>query len=130
MSDAPFSRNRVLVVDDDPVVRLMFQRSLELAKFDVMVASGGAEGLRILRDDQTIGLVLLDLTMPGMDGWRFLQEQRADSRLSTIPTIILSGSTLAQNLHEELQVADFLRKPVGRERLISVVGAYCKPLNG
>ena len=104
----------------------MFQRSLERAQFDVVVACDGAEGLRILRDDDSIGLVLLDLTMPGMDGWDFLQEQRADSRLATIPTIILSGSTLARNLHEEPQAADFLQKPIGRERLISVVGSYCQ----
>jgi CheY-like chemotaxis protein len=64
--------------------------------------------------------------MPGMDGWGFLHEQRADSRLATIPTIILSGSTLAQNLHEQLQVADFLQKPIGRDRLISVVASYCQ----
>jgi CheY-like chemotaxis protein len=97
MSDASRSRNRVLVVDDDPVVRRMFQRSLDLAEFDVVVACNGAEGLTILREDDTIGLVLLDLTMPGMDGWAFLQEQRADSRSATIPTIILSGPTLAHN---------------------------------
>jgi two-component system chemotaxis sensor kinase CheA len=115
-----------LVVDDDPVVRRMFQRSLELAQFDVVVACNGAEGLRILREDATIGLVLLDLTMPAMDGWGFLQEQRADSLVATIPTIILSGSTLAQNLREELQVADFLQKPIGRDHLISVVGSYCQ----
>jgi CheY-like chemotaxis protein len=119
-------RHRILIVDDDPVVRLMLQRSLELAHFDVVVACNGAEGLRILRDDDTIGLVLLDLRMPGMDGWAFLQEQRADSRLATIPTIILSGSTLAKNLHEELQAADFLQKPIGRHRLISVVASYCQ----
>ena len=126
MSDAPLSRNRVLVVDDDPVVRRMFQRSLELAQFDVVVACDGAEGLKILRDDDTIGLVLLDLTMPGMDGRAFLQEQHAHSRLATIPTIILSGSTLAENLREELQVTDFLQKPIRRDCLIGVVAAYCQ----
>jgi two-component system chemotaxis sensor kinase CheA len=123
------SRNRVLVVDDEPIVRMVFQRSLQVANFDVVVGGDGAEGLRILREDPTIGLVLLDLKMPGVDGWGFLKEQRADPQLATIPTVILSGSTLGENIHEELQVEGFLLKPVGRDHLISVVAVYCRPLH-
>ena len=119
------SRNRVLVVDDDAVVRRVMQRSLDLAGFDVVVACGGEEGLRILRQDPTIGLVLLDLMMPGMNGWAFLQAQRADERLAAIPTIILSGSVICPP--GELEAADFLRKPVTRDHLISVVASYCTP---
>jgi two-component system, chemotaxis family, chemotaxis protein CheY len=124
---SPASRNRILVVDDDPVVRLTFQRSLELANYGVVVASGGAEGLRILREDPTIGLVLLDLLMPEMDGWKFRHAQRSNPRLAAIPTIIITGSSLAQVVHEELQAADYLLKPVARDHLMSVVAAYCKP---
>jgi CheY-like chemotaxis protein len=123
----PATSNRVLVVDDDLAVRRLFRRTLELAKFDVVVASGGAEGLRMLRADPTIGLVLLDLTMPDMDGWRFRHAQRSDSRVATIPTIIVTGAPLAQVVHEELQAADYLLKPVGREHLVSVVAVYCRP---
>jgi CheY-like chemotaxis protein len=126
MSDAGPSRNRVLVVDDDPWVRQIFQQLLELAKFDVVVASGGEEGLRMLREDPTIGLVLLDLTMPEVNGWAVRRAQRADPRLATIPTIIVTGSSLPRTAHEELQAADYLVKPVLRDHLISVVAAYCK----
>jgi CheY-like chemotaxis protein len=122
------ARNRVLVVDDDPVVRRLLKRSLELAHFPVTVASGGAEGLKILRSDPTVGLVLLDLTMPDMDGWRFRHAQRSDARLAAIPTIIVTGVSLAQIVHEELQAADYILKPVGRDHLISVVATYCRPL--
>lgn len=124
---APLPRNRILVVDDDPVVRRMFQRSLELARFDVVVADGGAPGLQILQEDETIGLVLLDLTMPDMDGWRFRHAQRLDPRLAQIPTVIVSGSPLGHIVHEELRATDYLLKPVGREHLLSVVASYCKP---
>ena len=123
----PLPRNRILVIDDDLEVRSTFSELLEFAKFDVVSASGGAEGLRMLRYDPRIGLVLLDLMMPEMDGWRFRHAQRADVRLNAIPTIIVSGSPLGNIVHEELQAADYLLKPVGREHLISVVAAYCKP---
>jgi chemosensory pili system protein ChpA (sensor histidine kinase/response regulator) len=112
------------VVDDDPVVRQMFVRSLELAGFDAVAAADGEEGLRILRDDPSVALVLLDLTMSGMDGWTFLQEQRADERLAAIPTVIISGSPLAKP--EALRTEEFLQKPVDRERLVAVVSAYCR----
>ena len=121
-------RNRILVVDDDPVVRRMFQRSLELARFQVVVASGGAEGLQMLQTDPTIGLVLLDLMMPDMDGWRFRHAQRDNPVLARIPTVIVSGSTLGHIVHAELQAADYLLKPVARAHLLSVVSAYCKPV--
>jgi CheY-like chemotaxis protein len=127
ISPAPVARNRVLVIDDDPVVCRMFKRSLEAARFDVVVASRGAEGLQVLKDDPTIGLVLLDLMMPDMDGWRFRHAQRTDPWLPTIPTIIVTGSALRNIVHEELQAADYLLKPVGREHLISVVASYCTP---
>lgn len=118
---------RVLVVDDEDAVREMFRRSLELAHFDVVVAAGGEEGLRLLRDDPAICLVLLDLAMPGMSGRTFRDLQRADPRLATVPTLIVTGSALAQIVHDELLAEDYLLKPVAREHLISVVARYCKP---
>ena len=129
LAEEPPARNRIVVVDDDPDVRLVFQQSLQLARFDVVVAGSGAEGFRILRDDPTVGLVLLDLMMPEMDGWRFRHAQRLDPRLAAIPTIIVSGCALATIVHEELQAADYLLKPVAREHLISVIAFYCKPLD-
>ena len=121
----PLPRNCVLVVDDDPVVRQLFQRTLELAKFTVVVASGAEEGLKILREDPSIGLVLLDFTMPGMDGAEFLQHQQSDAQLAAIPTVILSGSPIS--LDGKLNVAAFLWKPVRLDQLIRVVTSYCTP---
>jgi CheY-like chemotaxis protein len=118
----------ILVVDDDDDVRDVIKAILMLAGFDVVEASGGAEGLKLLRSDKSIRLVLLDLTMPEMDGWRFRHEQRSDPRLSQIPTIIVSGESLAHIVDEELCAADYLSKPVGRDHLIGVVAKYCKPV--
>ena len=122
MSNA--SRNRVLIVDDDPVIRSMWQRSLTLAHFDAVVARDGGEGLERLGKDPTIGLVLLDLVMPGIDGWEFLRRQEADSALAKIPTVVITGSTLSPD--REPRAAGCLRKPVAREHLLNVVGFYCK----
>jgi CheY-like chemotaxis protein len=119
--------DRVLIIDDEEDVRDTFAQFLEHAHFDVAVAAGGSEGLELLHADRSIRLVLLDLNMPNMDGWRFRHEQRSDPRLGAIPTIIVTGAPLDQVVHRELDAADYLLKPVGRDHLVSVVARYCEP---
>jgi chemosensory pili system protein ChpA (sensor histidine kinase/response regulator) len=118
---------RVLVVDDEPVMRLLFERSLQSAGFDVVVAEGGPQGLEKLREDPEIRVVLLDLNMPDMDGWGFRAHQRADPRLKDVPTVIVTGEPLARVVQSELHATEYLLKPVGRDHLISVVSEYCEP---
>ena len=117
----------VLVVDDDPAVREMFCEALRLAGFDVMEASTGGDALDLLRSNTSIGVILLDLKMPDMDGWRFRLAQRTDPRMASIPTVITTGAPLSEVLDCDLKAADYLLKPVGLEHLISVVAHYVKP---
>jgi CheY-like chemotaxis protein len=118
---------RVLLVDDDEAVRQTLAEGLRQAGFDVAEAASGAEGLQILRADTTIGVVLLDLLMPEMDGWKFRYEQRTDARLAAIPTVITTGAPLAEVIDQELMAADYLLKPIGLEHLVSVVAHYVRP---
>ncbi len=118
---------RVLIVDDEAGIRALFSRQLRLAGFDVVCAESGAEGLRVLRADTSIRLILLDLMMPEMNGWHFRDAQLLDPRLADIPAVIVSGASLTSMVHEQLQAADYLLKPVGREHLISVVQNFCEP---
>jgi CheY-like chemotaxis protein len=119
---------RVLVVDDDAAVRAATARNLRLAGFDVVAAPDGVEALRMLRADPTIRLILLDMNMPGMDGWEFRRLQAEDSRLATIPTIVVSAAPVADLIRVDLDVPLYLRKPVSRQHLISVVAEYCEPV--
>jgi CheY-like chemotaxis protein len=120
---------RVLVIDDEPVMRTLFRRSLESAGFDVVVAEDGPVGLQMLRNDPEIRLVLLDMNMPRMGGREFREEQRADPLLKDVPTVIVTGEPLATLVQSELHAAEYLLKPVGRDHLISVVSDYCEPLS-
>jgi two-component system, chemotaxis family, chemotaxis protein CheY len=104
--DAAPRGGRVPVIDDDDAIRRVFQRYLESAGFEVVGAASGAEGLRILRNGAQVGLVLLDLMMPDMDGWRFRNAQAGDERLAAIPTVIVTGSPLSSVVHAELKAAD------------------------
>lgn len=118
---------RVLLIDDEAEVRETLAEGLRGAGFDVAEASSGAEGLHILRTDNNIGLVLLDLMMPEMDGWRFRYEQRMDPRLAGVPTIITTGAPLGDVVDGELKANDYLLKPIGLQHLISVVAHYVRP---
>jgi CheY-like chemotaxis protein len=118
---------RVLVIDDDGALRVLIARQLELAGFDVVSAASGPEGLEILRADPSIRLLLLDLMMPGMDGWGVRNAHLADPQLARVPTVIMTGAPLNALVHEQLRAADYLLKPVGREHLVSVVSNYCEP---
>lgn len=118
---------RVLVVDDDAPLRVLISHQLELAGFEVVSAADGPAALDVLRADASIRLVLLDLMMPGMDGWCVRRAHLDDPALARVPTVILTGAPLASLEHDELKAADYLLKPVGREHLISVVSNYCEP---
>jgi CheY-like chemotaxis protein len=117
----------VLVVDDDAGVREAFRRVLQARGFRVLVASGGEEALTLLHDDPTVGLMLLDVEMPGIDGVAVRRAQLADTQLSSIPTVLVSGSPNVRLVARDLRVPEYLRKPVDAQHLLAVVRRYCSP---
>jgi DNA-binding response OmpR family regulator len=117
---------RVLIIDDDPDIRDAVTEVLTLDGHEVYSAAEGEQGLvrcRVVRPD----LVLLDLMMPGMNGWDFLKSLRRDEELSRIPVVVVS----ALGRVPELPVSGFLPKPFGLDALLSVVRtATHRPGNG
>jgi CheY-like chemotaxis protein len=118
--------NRVLVVDDDPAVRETFRRILQDAGYAVLAVNGGQEALDVLKDDRSIGLILLDWDMPGVNGADVRRTQLADERLRGIPTVIVSGSGRVRG--EDLGNTAYLQKPCGRAELLAVVSQHCHPV--
>jgi CheY-like chemotaxis protein len=112
----------VLVIDDDVAVRDLLQRFLGKEGFHVVSASGGEEGLRLARELRP-DAITLDVMMPGMDGWAVLSALKADPHVSDIPVIML---TLIddKNLGYTLGAADYLTKPINRDRLVSLLEKY------
>ena len=80
----------VLVIDDSLTTRMLEQSILESAGYEVEVATSGEEGLEKARAKQ-YGLFLVDIEMPGMDGFEFVARTRADARLSTVPSILVTS---------------------------------------
>jgi CheY-like chemotaxis protein len=118
---------RILIVEDDPATLHLLGHTLRAADFDVVMTGSGTAGLQMLRDDDTIRVVLLDLEMPGFSGWEFRRLQRADRRLAAVPTVVITSTALERIVDDDLRAADYLLKPVGPEHLISVMAKYCAP---
>lgn len=113
----------VLVVDDDGDLRGVAAIALGLEGYAVWEATNGLEALRILRSGSVPCVVLLDLRMPVMNGWEFLEERRGDSVLSKIPVVALSAGYLGEGPIDG--VVAFMPKPVDLEDLLRTVRTYC-----
>src|SRR5690348_6208086 len=100
---------------------------LELEGYSVETAADGSEALGKLRAGLTPCLILLDLMMPGMDGFQSMSEKRKDRKLSPIPVIISSGISDAKQSATHLRAEDYVQKPVDRDRLLRVVGTHRRP---
>jgi DNA-binding response OmpR family regulator len=103
---------RVLIVDDDPVVRRMLQLSFESEGFDVLTAADGFEGLDAMRSGKP-DMVILDIMMPKLDGMKVLDELNGDDELRGMPVILLSAkaTSLDVDLGLKAGAADYVTKP-------------------
>ena len=87
-------RPRVLLVDDYPDAREMYTEYLEFSGFDVVEAGNGMEALQ-RAVDTTPDIILMDLSLPVMDGWEATRRLKADNRTAAIPVVALTGHALA-----------------------------------
>lgn len=90
MARAKAKKPRILIVEDDDGVRALEATTLRLAGYDVVDCSGGEEGLERIRK-RTFDLVLLDLMMPGIDGYEFLDRLREMPNRADVPVIIVTA---------------------------------------
>ena len=112
----------VLVVDDDATARDVMRRFLAKEGFDVVTARDGEECLRLARDVRP-AVILLDVLMPGLDGWDVLRELKADPALSHIPVTMITIMD-EQSKGFSLGASDYMTKPIDRGRLRTLLQKY------
>jgi len=106
-------RVRVLVVDDDPVMRELATARLDEADFEAIPASNGSEALGLLRA-RKFALVITDLDMPGMSGFDLIRALRSDAAIAATPVIVITGSDKSDaiDLAFAAGATSFLAKPI------------------
>jgi DNA-binding response OmpR family regulator len=121
------SAKNVLVIEDDEIVARTIERSLRGEEFKIIVANSGIEGLKIARKIIP-DIVILDVVMPGMDGYTVCREMRADPALQDVPILFLTAK-----IKDEDKIAgfnagadDYLSKPFNIDELILRVRAILR----
>lgn len=116
----------VLIIEDEAEVRKFASRVLELEGYRVLETGTAEEGLELVRRGD-IGLVLLDLRLPGQDGWVVLEQIKSDAELSAIPVIVFSASAGISKRGKALSMGavEYLVKPLSaatlKEAVVSVL---------
>jgi CheY-like chemotaxis protein len=116
---APAAVSSVLVIDDDPAIHELLTRFLTKEGFRVLTAGSGEEGLRLARAARP-DAITLDVLMPSVDGWAVLAALKADPDLADIPVVMLTIVD-DRNLGFALGAAEYLTKPVDRDRLVAAL---------
>ena len=114
---------RVVYIEDEQEMIDLVKLILSRRQFEVIGASGGREGLDIVRRHLP-DIILLDLMMPDMDGWDVYQQLKAEKTTSEIPVIVITAK--AQNIDKVLglhiaKVNDYIAKPFSPEELVTSV---------
>lgn len=111
---------RILVVDDDSTIRETVAEALQLDGFNVETARNGAEALAAVRVRPPSG-ILLDLMMPIMDGWQFLERCRASQLCNGVPVVVMSAYSKLPEEASRLGVKGCIAKPFDLDVLLGAI---------
>lgn len=119
-------KKRILFVDDEPDILKLIAFKLRKEGYEVITAQDGEEALQLAQDSPN--LVLLDLWLPGIDGYEVARRIKTDARLKDIPIILFTASgsnreAIAKNVFE-LGVQDYIIKPFKSEELLEKIKRY------
>lgn len=117
--------HHVLIVDDNDDARETLAHLLHAYGCRVDTAPSAEEALRRFPERPHPCVVILDLVMPGIDGWTFYDRMRADAALTTIPVIIVSGHIDEMTRAANREACHFILKPAQPAALIAAVNHYC-----
>ena len=113
----------IMVIDDDPGIRSALSDLLKDKGYRVLTVADGDQALACLSQEKLPDLILLDLMMPVVDGWRSGLEQAMNPQLASIPVIVITAVTFGDR-KADLGV-EVVRKPFDTDALLSVIRSHC-----
>jgi CheY-like chemotaxis protein len=116
------SAQKILVIDDQPNLRLLVSKILEIEGYQVATAANGDEGIAMAKSEKP-DLILMDVMMPKKNGYQLAAELKLKEATQQIPIVLMTGTS--QMVGEGIQLTtpaiDKLAKPFGREELVAIV---------
>jgi CheY-like chemotaxis protein len=122
------NRNTVLIIEDHHDIREAIESILRMEGYRVHGVRNGEEALDALNLMGRPGLILLDMMMPVLDGWNFLQILGTDTPVSSVPIVVVtafSPDAIFAEMPEPANVVGFIQKPIAVDKLLSYVRDYC-----
>jgi two-component system response regulator MprA len=125
------SRGDVLIVEDDPALREVYGEVLASEGYGIRVASDGHEAIAQLNaEPEPPCAILLDLRMPGMNGWELADRLKQTARWQRVPIVVVAAHYLVADEAGRIGATSWLQKPVTLDRLVAAVDGACAPLGG
>ncbi|MBJ7259131.1 MAG: response regulator [Chthoniobacterales bacterium] len=116
---------KILIVEDNEMNRDMLSRRLERRGFAISIAVDGQQGVDMARSEKP-DLILMDMSLPVMDGWTATQTIKADAELAKIPVIALTAHAMAGDREKAMAAGcdDYDTKPIELPRLLEKIGKF------
>jgi CheY-like chemotaxis protein len=117
--------SKILIVEDNEMNRDMLSRRLERKGFAITMAVDGQQGVEMARSEKP-DLILMDMSLPVMDGWTATQTIKADAELAKIPVIALTAHAMAGDREKAMAAGcdDYDTKPIELPRLLEKIGKF------
>jgi len=114
---------RILLVEDNDLNRDMLERRLRRRGFEVLLAADGGQGVELARRERP-DLVLMDMSLPGLDGWQATRILKSEAGTRGIPVVAVTAHSLAGDRERALEAGcdDYATKPVHLDLLLEIVG--------
>jgi CheY-like chemotaxis protein len=115
---------KILLVEDNEMNRDMLSRRLERKGYQIMIAVDGSQGVAMARSE-TPDLILMDMSLPVLDGWEATRQLKADPQTKAIPVIALTAHAMASDREQALAAGcdDYDTKPIELPRLLEKIEA-------
>ena len=130
-TDGAAERARVLIVDDTPE-NIQVLMAILCNDYLIIAARNGAKGLQLAASDPMPDLILLDIRMPGMDGYEVCQRLKSDPKTREIPVIFVTTMTAEEDVRKGLQLGavDYITKPYSPSLLKARIRAHLEMTSG
>lgn len=118
---------RILIIEDNQDSRILITDLLQSLAYTVLVAEDGVQGLTMAQAEKP-DLILMDLSLPKMDGWALARQLKQDTELAHIPIIALTAHAMVGDREEALRVGcdDYVSKPIDMRELTSKLKHYLR----
>lgn len=121
-----YAKSKVLIIDDDERNIFALSAVLKAKGYQCSSASEAEKGIELLENDDEIGIVLMDMMMPDIDGYEALKTIRAHDELNKIPVVAITAQAMVGDREKCLNAGanDYIAKPVDVDKLLHILGKY------